>query len=432
MNKVYFTILLILSINFSYGQIYNSYLTGSSDDLVCNSYGGICLMGGATENDEAMKWFLRRANGGDVLVLRSSGSDGYNNYIYSTLGIELNSVETIVFNDASAINSNYIHQKIKNAEAIWFAGGDQSEFISYWRGTPIDSLINKAINSRNIVIGGTSAGMAILGGFYFTAQNGTVSSISSLANPFHNNVTVDSLSFIKNDYLTNIITDSHYDNPDRKGRHIVFLSRIFIDYGIMAKGIACDEYTAICIDEHGIARIFGAYPVYDDNAYFLQINCELSDVTPEKCLANYPLNWNLGGNAIKVYSVKGTNSGANTFDLTDWETGVGGVWENWYVDEGVLYQDEGNQINCNSLSINKTDLVSKFNVFPNPVKDFFRIKTEKTITTFSLYNPKGCLLFQKSVSTNEINVDIELVPNGIYILKVISNSNIFYSKIVKE
>ena len=61
-------------------------------------------MGGATEDDNAMKWFLEQANGGDVLILRTSGSDGYNQYFYSQLGISVNSVETIVFDNASASN----------------------------------------------------------------------------------------------------------------------------------------------------------------------------------------------------------------------------------------------------------------------------------------------------------------------------------------
>jgi hypothetical protein len=43
-----------------------------------------------------MKWFLQRANGGDILVLRTTGSNGYNSYLYSGLGVTVNSVETIV------------------------------------------------------------------------------------------------------------------------------------------------------------------------------------------------------------------------------------------------------------------------------------------------------------------------------------------------
>lgn len=52
-----------------FGQNYTSYLTGNPTDMVTNPLGGICLMGGATEDDNAMKWFLQRANGGDILVL---------------------------------------------------------------------------------------------------------------------------------------------------------------------------------------------------------------------------------------------------------------------------------------------------------------------------------------------------------------------------
>jgi len=94
-------------------------------------------MGGASEDDNAMTWFLQQANGGDILVLRTSGSDGYNNYMYSELSAGVNSVETIVFNNSSASNESYIHQKIQQAEAIWFAGGDQWNYISYWRKAPL-------------------------------------------------------------------------------------------------------------------------------------------------------------------------------------------------------------------------------------------------------------------------------------------------------
>ncbi|MFN3875490.1 MAG: hypothetical protein ACK4L7_06225 [Flavobacteriales bacterium] len=68
----------------SAAQTYAGYFTGSTTDLVTAPQGGLCLMGGATESDPAMVWFLQRAAGGDVLVLRASGSDGYNDHFYST------------------------------------------------------------------------------------------------------------------------------------------------------------------------------------------------------------------------------------------------------------------------------------------------------------------------------------------------------------
>ena len=75
-----------------FAQNYTSYYTGNTN-IITNPSGGVCLMGGASEDDNAMKWFLQRANGGDVLVLRTSGSNGYNSYLYSGLGILVNSVE---------------------------------------------------------------------------------------------------------------------------------------------------------------------------------------------------------------------------------------------------------------------------------------------------------------------------------------------------
>ena len=145
-------------------------------------------MGGAGEDDNGMKWFLERVNGGDVLVLRASGSDGYNDYLYSELGIDINSVETIVFNNPNAANLEEIHNRIMQAEGIWLAGGDQWDYVSFWRDTPVASLINDGIANRNIVIGGTSAGMAVLGEYYFSAINGTVTSTTALNIPYSTSV----------------------------------------------------------------------------------------------------------------------------------------------------------------------------------------------------------------------------------------------------
>ena len=307
-ERYLFTTTFLLNSIALLGQNYTSYFTGNETDFSGNPIGGVCMMGGASENDEAMKWFLQRAAGGDILVLRASGSDGYNEYMYEELGVNVNAVETIVFNEASAADENYVQNKIAQAEGIWIAGGDQWNYISYWRNNSIANLINEAVTDRNIVIGGTSAGMAILGGVYYSAENGTVSSSEALMNPFHQNMTVDNTPFLSISFLDEVITDTHYDNPDRRGRHVAFLSRMYTDNGINAKGIACDEYTAVCIDPSGVASVYGDAPEEDDNAYFIQINCENELVGPETCVANSPLDWNRESAALSVYQIKGTNN----------------------------------------------------------------------------------------------------------------------------
>jgi cyanophycinase-like exopeptidase len=417
----------------AFSQSYTSYFTGNSTDVVTSPFGGVCIMGGATEHDEAMKWFLEQANGGDILVLRTSGSNGYNNYLYSQLGIGVNSVETIVFNNATASNDAYVLQQIQNAEAIWFAGGDQWNYVSYWRNTPVDSLINFALVNKKIVIGGTSAGMAIQGGYYFSAENGTVTSATALNNPYDFDVTVDSTKFLVNDYLGDVITDTHYDNPDRKGRHVTFLARIFMDYGIQAKGIACQEYTAVCIDTNGLAKVYGEYPAYDETVYFLQTNCEILDITPEECSLNNPLDWNKGGEAVKVYVVKGTMTGANTFDLSDWQTGSGGVWENWYVDNGVLIEELGSQINCSSVGVVQNKFENDIRLFPNPANETLSVTLNSAITNIDIIDVHGKVVIpNSSFNLNEMTIDISSLDYGFYFVHVKSLTNNYLMKFVKE
>ena len=433
MFKLLFLLFPVFLSYSAFSQSYTSYFTGNSTDVVTSPFGGVCIMGGATEHDEAMKWFLEQANGGDILVLRTSGSNGYNNYLYSQLGIGVNSVETIVSNNATASNDPYVLQQIQNAEAIWFAGGDQWNYVSYWRNTPVDSLINLALVNKKIVIGGTSAGMAIQGGYYFSAENGTVTSATALNNPYDFDVTVDSTKFLVNDYLGDVITDTHYDNPDRKGRHITFLARIFMDYGVQAKGIACQEYTAVCIDTNGLAKVYGEYPAYDETVYFLQTNCEILDITPEECSPNNPLDWNKGGEAVKVYVVKGTMTGINTFDLSDWQTGSGGVWENWYVDNGVLVEELGSQINCTSVGVVQNKFENDIRLFPNPANETLSVTLNSAITNIDIIDVHGKVVIpNSSFNLNEMTIDISSLDYGFYFVHVKSLTNNYLMKFVKE
>lgn len=436
--KLYHLLLFHTLLPFSlFGQNYTSFHTGNSTDLETIPSGGICLMGGASEDDNAMQWFLEHANGGDVLVLRTTGSDGYNNYLYSGLGVNVNSVETIVCNDPSASTEPYVLQKIEQAEAIWFAGGDQWTYISYWRNTPVDSLINLGIQERNIVIGGTSAGMAIQGGYYFSAQNGTVTSSTALANPFNNAVTVDSTSFIEHSQLANVITDTHFDNPDRKGRLTVFMARMFVDYGIAGSAIACDEYTAICIEDNGIAKVFGGYPTYDDNAYFIQTNCELPIQEPEVCVAASALTWNHSGQALKVYRVKGTATGSNTFDLNDWQTGTGGQWLNWSVNAGTFLEQSGNAINCGPLAIEENSQPA-FDVYPNPTSKKIilkKIDSNLDANAIQLFTVDGRILDVPITYKDNTSAELDLSeePSGVYFLMLFDGTErVFFERIIKN
>ena len=143
------------------------------------------------------------------------------------------------------------------------------------------------------------------------------------------------------------------------------------DYGTITRGIACDEYTAVCIDETGTAHVFGEYPEYEDTAYFIAPNCELADPAPEVCASNNALEWNHGGEALKVYEVKGTTNGSNTFDLTTWQTGEGGTWMHWHVVDGTFNESEGTAPAC-TVSASSLGNPNAF-AYPNPASNSIRI-----------------------------------------------------------
>lgn len=333
-----FKLLIIFTIiqTASIAQNYTSYFTGDTTDVTTSTQQGCVLMGGAGEQDDAMRWFLQQTGGGDIVVLRTSGSNGYNAYLYSQLGVNVNSVQTIRCNTAAASYDGYVLQQLLGAEGLWFAGGDQGVYYTYWHNTPVDSVINYLINVKKIPVGGISAGMAIQGQHVFTALNGTITSATMLANPYHPNATLASNDFLEQPWLHGVITDSHFDSPDRRGRHFGFLAQLVQSFNTPIQGIACNEYVAVCIDHTGKARVYGDYPTYQEFAYFLQANCE-DTLQPELCLPNLPLTWNRNGKAVKVYKVPGTSDGVNFFELSNWNNGLGGQWEDWYALSGNFF-----------------------------------------------------------------------------------------------
>ncbi len=69
-------------------------------------------MGGGEDPADAFAWQIRNANGGDYVVLRCSGSDGYQQWVWDlaiSIGRPLNSMTTILFlNQSAAYNATVL------------------------------------------------------------------------------------------------------------------------------------------------------------------------------------------------------------------------------------------------------------------------------------------------------------------------------------
>ena len=79
-------------------------MTGEDSDAEVTPLGpGLILMGGGGEPDEAFEWWRNLLAAGDVVVLRASGSDGYNDYLFEEIG-GVDSVETLLVDSVELAN----------------------------------------------------------------------------------------------------------------------------------------------------------------------------------------------------------------------------------------------------------------------------------------------------------------------------------------
>lgn len=316
---------------------------GTPNNTAAKPMPGILLIGGAEEGrageDAATRWFLKRADGGDYLVLRSGGVGSQAAWICDHYREWVSSAAELSIDSRAAANNPEVIQYLLDADAVFIAGGNQNEYEDCWEGSAVENAINTLLNQKKVPIAGTSAGMAILGDYYYVPAHEGVLSSEILNDPFHHNTKdIYRSDFIKAVYLKNVITDTHLDRVDdehpepRYGRLFGFMARVMHDNGHQhpVYGIGLEEGAFVAIDENGIAKVFGNGTAKGQDAYFLQT----LGAPPEQMQPGLPLIWNNNGQAVKVYKISGTPKGSGRFDLTNWTTASGGHWAYWFTTGG--------------------------------------------------------------------------------------------------
>jgi cyanophycinase len=282
---------------------YQYFRIGNPADVKTSTRPGFALIGGGKDLDPAFQWMCHRSGGGDFLILRATGTDAYNPYVQALC--HQNSVSTLVIPDRRAANDPFVAQTIAHAEAIFISGGDQANYINFWKGSPVQTELNAAIH-RGVPIGGTSAGLAVQGEYIYSAQKDPpagpdLRSALALADPFQFQVVI-AHGFIENLALADTITDTHFVTRDRMGRLLAFMARTLASDDVkQIKGIGIDEQTAVLLEPDGRSSVVGK-----GAAYFLYA------ATPPAVLqAGSPLS-------IRDVSVQKVVPGGS-FDLRSWQ-----------------------------------------------------------------------------------------------------------------
>ena len=215
---------------------------------------GLMLMGGGDWPYDAWRWFLAKAGNGHIVVLRASGGADAGEEIYKEIGGAA-SVETLVFDDRKASSDPKVLAILAHADGIFLAGGDQANYVRYWKDSPVATALDAHV-AKGRPIGGTSAGLAILGGAAYGAMDGgSVDSITALGDPMGPAVTMVH-GFLHMPYLAHVVTDTHFTARDRLGRLIAFVAQTRAKGDAKAVGIGVDEKTALCVDADGTAKLY--------------------------------------------------------------------------------------------------------------------------------------------------------------------------------
>lgn len=294
---------------------------GNPQDVKTQAVAGVAMMGGGSDLDEAFRWLCGKANGGDFLILRAHGGADYNPYVNGLC--KANSVATLIVSSRKAAMNPSVAKIIEQAEAIFIAGGDQSRYVNFWKGTAVQDAINAHVAAEK-PIGGTSAGLAVLGEFVYGCledkpKDADLTSLEVLADPYIKRVTVVR-DFLKVPGLENILTDSHFAKRDRMGRSLGFLARIVEDgWSNAPREIAIDEKSALLVEAGGRAKVVGT----GRGVYFLQVT-----EAPAVCKHGQPLTLR---NIAAYHAPTGS-----AFDVHAW-SGEGGEPYSITVESGQLH-----------------------------------------------------------------------------------------------
>ncbi len=237
------------------------WLTGDSADTIVDLSQGpaLILMGGGSE---VTKTFEERAfpliPGGNIVVLRTTGSDGYNDYFFSDITTGPNqpsSVETLLVNSRANSDSSYVEWVLAGAEMIWMAGGDQSTYTTNWRGTKVEQGLRNAW-ARGAIIGGTSAGMAVGGEFIYDPQEqSSLTTANAASDPYHPRLLISDRLF-DSPWMDGVITDTHFRNRDRMGRLLGIMAHLREEgRATLIRGVAASESSSLFIDQNGLGTV---------------------------------------------------------------------------------------------------------------------------------------------------------------------------------
>lgn len=210
--------------------------------------GNLIIIGGGPRPESVMKKFVELA-GGDTgrIVIIPMASEVYREsgegYVEEFTRLGVHHVYPLYVLQREDADKDSVVQLIANATGIFFGGGDQNRLTQLFLDTKAFDAIH-AVYQRGGVIGGTSAGAAIMSELMITGDG-------NWEYLYKDSVKVSrGFGFVKN-----VVIDQHFVRRSRLNRLIA----VCLQYRV--SGIGIDESTAIWVKPDLRAEVLGNFSV---------------------------------------------------------------------------------------------------------------------------------------------------------------------------
>jgi len=221
--------------------------------------GYLCAEGGGTGRGpwaaEMYGWMAAKGGNGHVVLLGAvelDATDQPDPREAAFVKAGAKSAKSLVTTKRNA-DTQETYDAITAASIIFIRGGSQSRYVQMWRGTKTEAAIREVFK-RGGVVGGTSAGCAILGELSYDAVNGSLHPDEIVKDARHPDLTLTKgyLGF-----APGVLFDTHFGERARLPRLMAMLAHAREVHKADVLGVGMDARTALCVSPDGTAEVKG-------------------------------------------------------------------------------------------------------------------------------------------------------------------------------
>ncbi|MFN0180094.1 MAG: cyanophycinase [Gemmatimonadales bacterium] len=237
-------------------------LPGAAVSQTAAARGSLFIVGGGTQPDELVRRFVTVAGASRparIAVIPLAASDPGTTGRDKVTQLRALGVWAEAWLPTRADADREWGPRVDSLTAIWFSGGDQERITAILGGTRLAEAIRAGYRA-GLVIGGTSAGAAIMPDSMFTGRRRTADSLGYFGDTYPSLArgTIEIVPGLG--FLPNVLVDQHFV---RRERHNRLLAAVLERPSLIGVGI--DEGTALEVRPDGSWRVWGVgtASVYD-------------------------------------------------------------------------------------------------------------------------------------------------------------------------